>query len=99
MASGRKSGTKLDSAGVCEMCGNAVAIIQGAHIVAEGSKRGANILDLCPTCHLMFDTHLKPRLYKALNAWNRKRGRFDHKWLPESWKTSIYDQTKPKSVK
>jgi hypothetical protein len=52
---------------LCEMCGKYVAIRQRAHIVSEGDKNRENILMLCPTCHLMFDTRLKPKLYKALS--------------------------------
>lgn len=69
----------------CEMCGHYVAIRQKAHIVSEGDESRDNILMLCPTCHLMFDTRLKPRLYKAL-ARKRVKG------LPRSWKKSIYHQ-------
>ena len=67
----------------CEMCGNYVAIRQRAHIVAEGDKSRDNILMLCSTCHLMFDTRLKPRLYVALRK--TKAGN-----LPQSWEKSIY---------
>jgi len=70
----------------CEMCGNFVAIRQKAHIVAELDNNRENILMLCPTCHMMFDTRLKPRLYKALSRYNADN-------LPESWKKSIYTQS------
>ena len=73
------------SEGICELCGHHVALRQKAHIIAEGPKRGANLLMLCPTCHLMFDTHLKPKMWKALSA-HGIRG------LPQSWKSSIYEQ-------
>ncbi|MEA3428233.1 MAG: hypothetical protein U9Q84_03210 [Thermodesulfobacteriota bacterium] len=69
----------------CEMCGNYVAIRQRAHIVSEGDNSRTNILLLCPTCHLFFDTRLKPRLYKALSKAGAKT-------LPDSWKKSIYQQ-------
>jgi len=69
----------------CEMCGNFVAIRQKAHIVAELDNSRENILMLCPTCHLIFDTRLKPRLYNALSRYNVNN-------LPESWKKSIYMQ-------
>jgi hypothetical protein len=49
------------------MCGHHVAIRQKAHIYAEGDKSSSNTLLLCPSCHLMFDTHLKPKIYKALS--------------------------------
>lgn len=52
--------------GKCEMCGYQVAIRQKAHIIAEGNKSGDNILLLCPTCHVMFDTHIKPKLFGTL---------------------------------
>jgi hypothetical protein len=73
------------SAGICEMCGHNVGIRQKAHISAEGKKSGDNILRLCPSCHIMFDTHLKPKIYKAL----RQAG---VKGIPTSWETSIYEQ-------
>jgi len=75
----------MKSAGICEMCGHHVATLQKAHIVAENRKKGNNILMLCPTCHIMFDTHVKPKVFKAL----LEAGLQD---LPESWKKSIYDQ-------
>ena len=73
------------ASGTCEMCGYHCALRQRAHILAEGKKSGANLLSLCPTCHLMFDTHLKPKIFKALS----QAGIRD---LPESWRTSIYTQ-------
>jgi hypothetical protein len=71
--------------GTCEMCGNYCAIRQRAHIVAEGRKSGPNLLLLCPTCHLMLDTHLKPKIFKALREAKVRN-------LPASWETSIYLQ-------
>ena len=44
-----------------------------------------NILMLCPSCHRMFDTRLKPRLYEALKMSGARK-------LPESWTKSIYYQ-------
>lgn len=67
------------------MCGHHVAVRQKAHIVAENRKKGNNILMLCPTCHIMFDTHVKPKVFQAL----LEAGLQD---LPESWKKSIYEQ-------
>ncbi len=75
----------MKSVGICEMCGHHVAILQKAHIIAENRKKGNNILMLCPTCHIMFDTHVKPKVFKAL----LEAGLQD---LPESWKKSIYEQ-------
>jgi len=46
------------------MCGHHVGVRQKAHIIAEGKKTGSNVLMLCPTCHIMFDTHLKPTCSK-----------------------------------
>jgi uncharacterized Zn finger protein len=83
---------KSKSEGVCEFCGHYVGLRQKAHIVAEGKKRGNNLLMLCPTCHLMFDTHVKPKIYKALV----EVGIDD---LPESWKKSIYLQAAEASLK
>jgi len=81
-----------ESAGFCDMCGHSVAVRQKAHIVAEGPKRGANVLMLCPTCHIMFDTHLKPKIFQALKGAGVKG-------LPRSWKESIYDQAAKASAK
>ena len=72
------------------MCGHHVAIRQKAHILAENSKIATNILMLCPTCHLMFDTHLKPKLFKAMAFLPG---------APKSWETSIYDQAARASAK
>ena len=74
------------------MCGHNVAIRQKAHIFAEGKKSGANILMLCPTCHLMFDTHVKPKIFKALTEAGVKG-------FPLSWKKSIYEQAAEASAK
>lgn len=67
------------------MCGHSVANWQRAHIAAEGKKSGNNLLMLCPSCHIMFDTHIKPKIFKALKKLGVKN-------LPKSWKTSIYEQ-------
>ncbi|RZB29957.1 MAG: hypothetical protein SRB1_02237 [Desulfobacteraceae bacterium Eth-SRB1] len=76
----------------CEMCGNYVAIRQNAHVVAESGRARINMLKLCPSCHVMFDTRLKPRLYEALkNAGVEK--------LPKSWQKSIYYQAFEASMK
>ncbi len=82
----------MKSAGICEMCGHQVGVRQKAHIVAEGRKRGNNILMLCPTCHIMFDTHLKPKVFTAL----LETGLQD---LPDSWRKSIYEQAAEASAK
>jgi len=81
----RETGQMMSTFGICEMCGHHVAIRQKAHICAEGDKSNSNILLLCPSCHLMFDTYLKPKIYKALSL-SGVQG------LPESWTTSIYEQ-------
>lgn len=82
---------KADKSAVCEMCGHYVAIRQKAHIITEGKKSGENILMLCSTCHIMFDTHLKPKIFKALNNIGIK--------LPDSWELSIYEQAAQASLK
>jgi len=69
----------------CEMCGNYVAIRQNAHIVADAGRARINILKLCPSCHVMFDDRLKPRLYKALNAAGVTN-------LPKNWEKSYHLQ-------
>ena len=71
--------------GICEMCGHSVGIRQRAHIAAEADASKANTLMLCPTCHVVFDTELKPRLYAALVRYGAKN-------LPASWGSSIYEQ-------
>ncbi|MBW2053667.1 MAG: HNH endonuclease [Deltaproteobacteria bacterium] len=77
--------TKKTSEGLCEMCGHFVKIRQKAHIVAEGKKSGDNLLMLCPSCHIIFDTHVKPKIYKSLKQAGCKN-------LPNSWEKSIYQQ-------
>jgi len=77
---------------VCEMCGHHVGVRQKAHIIAEGKKTGNNVLMLCPTCHIMFDTHLKPKVFKAMIAAGLQK-------FPESWKKSIYEQAAEASAK
>ena len=77
--------TKKSSEGLCEMCGHYVKMRQKAHIVAEGKKTGANLLMLCPSCHIMFDTHIKPKIFKSL-----KQAGINN--LPKSWEKSIYQQ-------
>ncbi len=69
----------------CEMCGNYVALRERAHIISEGDNSRKNILMLCPGCHRMFDTRVKPKLYQALMRKGVKH-------LPESWKKSSFDQ-------
>jgi hypothetical protein len=78
--------------GCCEMCGHHVILRQKAHIVAEGDRSAKNILMLCPSCHVLFDHQLKPRLYLAL--MNAKAS-----GLPESWKNSHYEQAAAASKK
>ncbi len=80
------------SEGTCELCGHGVAMRQKAHIVAEGRKHGPNLLMLCPTCHIMFDTHVKPKVFKALSEAGVTN-------LPKSWTKSIYDQAAEASAK
>lgn len=82
---------KTDESNFCEMCGHHIGIRQKAHIIAEGKKSGSNLLMLCPTCHIMFDTHLKPKIFKALNEYGIN--------LPKSWETSIYEQAAKASIK
>ena len=62
----------------CEMCGRYSAFREDAHIVAEEELDWRNNLKLCPTCHRMFDAHLKPRLHAVLKAHGVKG-------LPDSW--------------
>jgi len=76
--------TKKSCEGLCEMCGHHVSVRQKAHIVAEGKKTGENLLMLCPNCHIMFDTYIKPKIFTAL-----KKAGIN---LPNSWEKSIYHQ-------
>jgi hypothetical protein len=75
----------------CEMCGHFTAIREKAHIIAEGRNGRTNTLMLCPTCHRMFDTRLKIRIYNALNEYGVSG-------LPESWTKSIFDQANEASM-
>jgi hypothetical protein len=75
----------MKSSGICEMCGHHVGVRQKAHIIAEGKKSGVNLLMLCPTCHIMFDTHVKPKIFEALSQAGVDG-------LPKSWEASIYEQ-------
>lgn len=77
--------TKKISEGLCDMCGHYVKMRQKAHIVAEGRKTGVNLLMLCPSCHIMFDTHIKPKVYESLKQSGVGN-------LPKSWEKSIYQQ-------
>ena len=83
---------KTKSEGICEFCGQYVALRQKAHIVTEGKNRGNDVLMLCPTCHLMFDTHVKPKIYKALVEVGIEK-------LPVSWQKSICLQAAEASMK
>ena len=60
--------------------------------IAEGKKAENNVLMLCPTCHIMFDTHVKPKVFKAIMEAGLKD-------FPESWKKSIYEQAAEASAK
>ena len=80
------------SQGICEMCGHHVMMRQKAHILAEGKKKEPNLLMLCPSCHLVFDTHLKPKIFSALKDYGLKG-------FPESWEKSIYQQAEEASAK
>ena len=53
--------------------------------MAEGKKTENNLLMLCPTCHIMFDTHVKPKVFKVMMEAGLQG-------FPESWKKSIYEQ-------
>jgi hypothetical protein len=44
----------------CEICGRSQT--QKAHIVAGRRADAQNVLALCPSCHVVFDTVLKPKL-------------------------------------
>ncbi len=79
------------STGICEMCGLQVAWRQKAHIVAEEGKGKDNVLMLCPSCHVMFDTHVKPKVFKALKNAGVKG-------IPSSWEKSIYQQAAEASL-
>jgi len=78
--------------GICDMCGNYVGIRQKAHIISEGKNSKVNTLLLCPSCHIIFDTQLKPKLYKALSNAGVKN-------MPPSWCKSIYEQAAEASIR
>jgi hypothetical protein len=82
---GEKEAEMKAAPGFCDMCGHHVAIRQRAHIVAEGRKAGANLLLLCPSCHIVLDTRLKPAILEALLEAGVRN-------LPKSWYRSIYEQ-------
>ena len=70
----------------CVMCGITYPAPQAAHIVDEkewklrhGGDKQLNGMPLCPNCHWVFESILRPRLYQALHAFGTKD-------LPESWK-------------
>lgn len=67
-----------------------LGVRQRAHILAESKKN--NLLMLCPTCHIMFDTHLKPKIFRAMVE-------IGFKDMPDSWKKSIYDRAAEASAK
>jgi len=83
---------KASTEGTCDLCGYYVRNRQKAHIVAEQDKSNTNIFMLCPSCHIMFDTMVKPRLYIALKVYGVKG-------MPVSWTKSIYDQGAEASAK
>jgi hypothetical protein len=78
------------SEGLCDMCGHFVAVRQKAHIFDGRNDIPDNLLLLCPSCHIRLDTHLKPKLFKALGSCGCK--------LPEEWQTSIYDRAARRSA-
>lgn len=47
---------------------------------------------LCPSCHIMFDTHVKPKVHKALVEAGVQN-------LPASWEKSIYMKAAEASAK
>lgn len=71
--------------GFCNMCGHHVAKRVKAHIIdkRENYSKGLrnNYLDLCPSCHEMFDRNLKPKLYDALHGWQARGAKLP----PRSW--------------
>lgn len=83
---------KRKTDGICDLCGHYVGWRQKAHIVAEGRKTGNNLLMLCPTCHIMFDTHVKPKINRALIEAGVEN-------LPKSWEKSIYQEAAEASAK
>jgi hypothetical protein len=60
--------------------------------MAEGKKTHNNVLMLCPTCHIMFDTYLKPKIFKAMTEAG-------FQGMPVSWRKSIYEQAAEASAK
>lgn len=66
------------------MCGNYIAMRQKSHIFAGRNDIKENFLPLCHTCHIIMDTHLKAKLYKALTS-----SRIEHS---EIFLKSIYER-------
>lgn len=60
---------RMKYAGISGMCGHHVGVRQKAHILAEGKKTENHVLMLCSTCHIVFDTHVKPKVFKAMGGW------------------------------
>ena len=79
------------SDGICDMCGHYVAVRQRSHIFDGRNDIQDNLLLLCPSCHIMFDTHLKPKLYTALTNSGIQ--------LPDVWAKSIYERAAEASAK
>ena len=81
----RDTGARLP----CVMCGACYPFPEAAHIIdktewrtsTDGCDRQVNGIPLCPSCHRIFEEHLRPYLFEALEA-------FGAKGLPESWKQS-----------
>jgi len=79
-----------DSKGICDMCGHFVIFREDAHIIEDMEKNG-NILELCPSCHHMFDHHLKRKIYEAVNKTTEYK-------LPHLWKKNPYQRAAEKSA-
>jgi hypothetical protein len=70
----------------CVMCGITYPAPQAAHIIDEkewkgrhGGDKQINGIPLCPNCHWVFESILRPKLYVALDAFGTRD-------LPQSWK-------------
>jgi len=62
----------------CVWCGWQSARRHACHIIDEGQDKDWNAISLCPNCHEVFESTIRPMLYKALKEYGATG-------LPVSW--------------
>jgi hypothetical protein len=62
----------------CAWCGWKSARRHACHIIDEAPEREWNAISLCPNCHEIFESTIRPMLYKALKEHGATG-------LPASW--------------